>query len=143
MSQRLIKKILLTELSEKVPSTYIFCNKDLNNFELLISRKDVYPYEYMDSLERFNEASLPDKESFYRELNKGDITDEEYVHAQKVWKVFKIKNLGEYHNLFVQSNYFHVFENFRDKCLDIYQLDHIQFLSAKKDWYRIRIINRP
>ena len=126
------KKILLIELSEKFPSTYKFCNKDLNKFELLL-RKGVYPYEYMDSWERFNETSLPDKGSFYSELNKEDITDEEYAHAQKVWKVFKIKNLGEYHDLYVQSDTLllsDVFENVRDKCLDIYQLDPIHFLSA-------------
>ena len=57
-----------------------------------------------DSWERFNETCLPDKESFYRELNKEDITDEEYAHAQKVWNAFKIKNLGEYHDLYVQSD---------------------------------------
>ena len=92
------KEILLIELSEKFPSTYKFCNKDLNKFELLL-RKGVYPYEYMDIWERFNETSLPDKESFYSELNKEDITDKEYAHAQKVWKVFNIKNLGEYHDV--------------------------------------------
>ena len=54
------KKISLIELSEKFPSTYKFCNKDLNKFELLL-RKGVYPYEHMDSWERFNETSLPDK----------------------------------------------------------------------------------
>ena len=85
------KKISLIEITKKFPATYKFCNKDLNKFELLL-QKGVYPYEYMDSWERFNETSLPDKESFYSELNKEDITDEDYVHAQKVWKVFKIKN---------------------------------------------------
>ena len=73
----------------------------------------------MDSWERFNETSLPDKESFYSELNKEDITDEDYAHAQKVWKVFKIKNLGEYHDLYIQSDtllLLDVFENLRDKC---------------------------
>ena len=85
------KKISLIEITKKFPATYKFCNKDLNKFELLL-RKGVYPYEYMDSWERFNETSLPDKESFYSELNKEDITDEDYVHAQKLWKVFKIKN---------------------------------------------------
>ena len=87
----------------------------------------------MDSWERFNETSLPDKESFYSELNKEDITDEDYAHAQKVWKVFKIKNLGEYQDLYVQSDILllaDVFENFRDKCLDKYQLYPIHFLSA-------------
>ena len=61
----------------------------------MLLKKGVCPYGYMDSLEKFNEISLPDKESFYSELNKEDITDEDYVHAQKVWKVFKIKNLGQ------------------------------------------------
>ena len=116
------KKMSLIELSETFPSIYKFCNKDLNKFELLL-QKGVYPYEYMDSWERFNETSLPDKESFYSELNKENITDEEYAHAQKVWEVFKIKNLGEYRDLYVQIDTLllsDVFENFRDKCLGIY-----------------------
>ena len=54
------KKISLIELTKKFPATYKFCNKDLNKFELLL-RKGVYPYEHMDSWERFNETSLPDK----------------------------------------------------------------------------------
>ena len=78
-------------------------------------------------------TSLPDKEYFYSELDKEGITDKEYAHAQKVWKVFKIKNVGEYHDLYVESDTLllaDVFENFRDKCLDKYQLDPIHFLSA-------------
>ena len=58
----------------------------------------------MDSQEKFSEISLPNKESFYSELNKEGITNEDYVHVQKVWEVFKIKNLGEYHDLYVHSN---------------------------------------
>ena len=80
----------------------------------------------MDSEEKFNETPLPDKESFYSELNKDGITNEDYAHAQKVWKVFKTKNLGEYHDLYVQSDTLllaDVFENFRVKCIDIYELD--------------------
>ena len=97
------KKISQAVLIEKFPNTYRFCNKDLNKFALLL-RKGVYPYEYMDSWERFNEESLPDKESFYSNLHLENITDEDYEHAQKVWEVFKIKNLGEYHDLYVQSD---------------------------------------
>ena len=85
----------------------------------------------MDSWE--NEVSLPNKESFYSELNKEGITDEDYVHAQKVQEVFKIKNLGEYHDLYVQSDTFllvDVYENFRDRCIDTYELDPAHFLSA-------------
>ena len=73
-------KISQDELIKKFPNTYRLCNKDLNKFELLL-RKGVYPYEYMDSWKRFKEKSLPDKESFYSELNKEHITDEDYAHA--------------------------------------------------------------
>ena len=78
-------KISQSSLIEKFPNTYQLCNKDLNKFALSL-RKDVYPYEYMDSWERFNETSLPDKKYFYSELNNEHITDEDYEHAQKVLK---------------------------------------------------------
>ena len=67
-------------------------------------RKGVYPYEYMDSWERFDETSLPDKAAFYSKLNLEDITDKDYENAQKGWEAFGIKNLGEYHDLYVQSD---------------------------------------
>ena len=126
------KEISQIELSETFPNVYKFCNGDHNKFSLLL-RKGVYPYEYIDSWERFNETELPDKESFYSELNKEGITDEDYAHAQKVWDALNIKNLGEYHDLYVQSDtalLADVFENFRDKCLEIYELDPAHFLSA-------------
>ena len=72
---------------ENFPSIYEFSNKNLNKFVLLI-RKGVYPCEYMDSSERFNERSLSDKEYFYSELDLECITDEDYVHAQKVWDLY-------------------------------------------------------
>ena len=95
--------------------------------------KGVYPYEYIDSWKRFKEESLPDKEYFYSELNKENITDEDYAHAQKVWNTLNMKNLGEYHDLYVQSDtalLADVFENFRDKCIEIYELDPAHFLTA-------------
>ena len=125
-------KITKAPLTEKFPNTYQLCNKDLNKFALLL-RKGVYSYEYMDSWKRFKEESLPDKEYFYSELNKEHITDEDYAHAQKVWDTFKIKNLGEYHDLYVQSDtalLADVFENFRDKCIEKYELDPAHFLSV-------------
>ena len=70
-------------LIEKFTSVYQFCNGDLNKFVLLL-RKGVYPYEYMESWERFYEPSLPGEEAFYSELNLEDITDKDYVHTQKV-----------------------------------------------------------
>ena len=85
----------------------------------------------MDSWERFNETSLPPKESFYSELNLEDISDKDYLHVQKVWDVFEIKNLGEYHDLYVQSDTLllaDVFEKFRNTCIEIYELDPAHFL---------------
>ena len=87
----------------------------------------------MDSWERFNETKFPDKKFFYSELNLEDITDEDYSHAQKVWDVFEIRNLGEYHDLYVQSDTLllaDVFEKFRNICIEIYEFDPAHFLSA-------------
>ena len=87
----------------------------------------------MDSQERFNETSLPPKESFYSELNLEDISDKNHFHAQKVWKEFEIRNLGEYHDLYVQTDtslLANVIGKFRDKRIEIYGLDPLYFLSA-------------
>ena len=125
-------KKLIERLIKKFPSIYQFCNGDLNKFILLL-RKGVYPYEYMDSWEKFDETTLPPKEAFYSNLNLEDISDEDYAHAQKVWDVFEIKNRVEYHDLYVQSDTLllaDVFENFRNMCLEIYKLDPTYFVSA-------------
>ena len=66
-------------------------------------------------------------------MNLKDITDKDYIHAQKVFEGFKLKNLGDYHDLYVQSDTLllaDVFENFRNKCIEIYELDPAHFLSA-------------
>ena len=126
------KKTSYAALIEKFPNTYQLCNKDLNKFALLL-RKGVYPYEYTGSWKRFKEESLPDKEFFYSQLNNEHITDEDYAHAQKVWDTFQIKNISEYHDLYVQSDTLllaDIFENFRDKCVERYELDPAHFLSA-------------
>ena len=120
------------ELSKRFASTCSFCNNDLNKFILLL-RKGAYPYEYMDNWKRFNETSLPSKESFYSNLNMENIKDIDYRHGNNVFNKFKLNNLGEYHNLYVQSDTLlllaDVFENFRDMCLKEYELDPAHFLS--------------
>ena len=83
-------------INRKVSKRISIFDGDLDKFVLLL-RKGVYPYEYMESWERFDETSLPDKEAIYSELNLGDITDKDYVHTQNVWEVFGINNLGKYH----------------------------------------------
>ena len=70
----------------------------------MLLRKGVYPYEYIDSWERSDETTLPNKKAFNSELYLEDITDEDYVHAQKVSTEFKTKNLGAYHDLYVPSD---------------------------------------
>ena len=95
-------------------------------------RKDVYPYEYVDNWERFNEISLPSKEDFYSNLNMEDINDIDYRHTNNVFKRFELENLGQYHYLYVQSDTLllaDVFENFRDMCIKEYELDPAHFLS--------------
>ena len=99
----------------------------------MLLRKYVDPYEYMDSWEKFDENTIPPKEAFYVNLNLEDISDEDYVHAQKVWGVFEINNLGEYLDLYVQSDTLllvDVYENFRNMCLEKYELDPTYFVSA-------------
>ena len=103
----------------------------INKFVLLL-RKGVYPYEYMDAWEKFNEILLPSKEDFYSNLNMTGINDIDYRPANNVFKVFKLENLGNYHNLYVQSDTLllaYVFNNFRNMCLEEYELDPAHFLS--------------
>ena len=119
------------ELIKRFASTYEFGNKDLNKFILLL-RKGICPYEYMDNCGRFSETSLPNKESFYSNLNTENIDDIDYRHGNNLFKRFKLKNQGEYHDLYVQSDTLllaDVFENFRNKCLEVYELDPAHFLS--------------
>ena len=76
---------------------------------------------------------MSEKESFYSELNLEDTNDEDYIHAQKVFKELKIKKLGEYHDLYVQSDTIllaYVFENFRSLYLKMYELDPVKFIPA-------------
>ena len=95
----------------------------------MLLRKGAYPYEYMDNWERFNEMLLPSKESFYSNLNMENIDDIDYRHGNNVFKRFKLKNLGEYHDLYAQSDTLLLAINFRNKCLEVYELDPAHFVS--------------
>ena len=119
------------ELIKRLANIYNFGDNDLNKFILLLT-KGVYPCEYMDNWERFDETSLPDKESFYSSLNMENTDDVDYGHGNNVFKIFKLKNLGEYHDLYVQSDTLllaDIFENFRNMCIKVYELDPAHFLS--------------
>ena len=104
-----------------------------NNKFVLLLRKGVCSYEYMDDWEKFNETTLPERENFYSDLNIEDITDADYAHAKMVCKGFETKTLGEYHDLYVQSDTLllaDVFVNFRNMCINIYEFNSAKFLSA-------------
>ena len=81
-------KIVNESIEKKFfPTLHKFWNGDLNKFFLLL-RKGIYPYEYMDSWERFDENTIPPKEAFYSELNLENITDKDYEYVKKVWETF-------------------------------------------------------
>ena len=119
------------KLVNNFSSIYYFCKGDINKFVLLL-RKGVCPYEYMDSWNRFNETSLPDKKDFYSLLNIERIIDIDYTLETRVFKEFKMNNLGDYHDLYAQSDTLllaDIFENFRDVSLKIYGPDPAYFVS--------------
>ena len=98
----------------------------------LMARKGVYPYDFMDSFNKFNEQ-LPSKDDFYSILNDTDISDDDYKHAQNVWRTFSLKNMGEYHDLYLKSDIIllaDVFENFRKTCLEFYKLDPCHYFTS-------------
>ena len=102
------------------------------NFELL-TQKGVYPYDYMNCLEKFSETQLPIKEDFYSKLNDCEITEKEYKHAQDIWEKFQIRNLGEYHDLYLKTDVLllaDVFEEFRNICLENYNLDPAWYYTS-------------
>ena len=98
----------------------------------LMARKGVYPYDYMDSFEKFN-SPLPKKEEFFSILNNKHISNEDYEHAKNIWNTFNLKNMGEYHDLYLKSDILllaDVFENFRKTCLEYYKLDPCHYFTS-------------
>ena len=70
----------------------------------LMKQKGIYPYDHMDSFDRFNETKLPVQQDFYSILNNEHISDEQYKHAQNVWNTFNLKTMGDYHDLYLKSD---------------------------------------
>lgn len=98
----------------------------------LVTRKGVYPYEYTSSWETLNETQLPTKDKFKNSILNCDISNEDYQHATRVWNHFNISTLGEYSDLYLKLDVLllsDVFENFRDLCLDSYELDCAHYLT--------------
>ncbi|XP_068707688.1 uncharacterized protein [Montipora foliosa] len=124
----------LDKLVSNLPKeALIYTSRKFKGKELdLMSQKGVYPYDFMDSFDKFNEK-LPPKEEFYSILNDEDITDDQYKHAKNVWNTFNLKNMGEYHDLYLKSDILllaDVFENFRKTCLQYYKLDPCHYFTS-------------
>ena len=99
----------------------------------LLMRKGIYPYEYMDSWNRFNETNLPLKERFFNKLSDSGIIDEDYSHAVNVWETFSCRNIGEHCDLYCRTDVLllaDVFENFRNTCSKQYKLDPAHYYSS-------------
>ena len=120
----------LDSLSKNLSEFPICRNNGLQDRHL---RKGIYPYDYMDSFNRFEETENPPKQAYYSILNDQEITDEDYEHSIKIWKEDQIKNLGEYHDLYLKIDVLllaEIFENFRNVCLKNYELDPAHYYTS-------------
>lgn len=105
---------------------------DEREFEYM-RKKGIFPYSYVDCLDKLNETQLPDKEDFYDSLTKQDVTDEDYNRAKEVWDLFRCQTLGDYSDVYLKSDVLllaDIFENFREICLKTYGLDPAQYFTA-------------
>ncbi|XP_053596203.1 uncharacterized protein LOC128668064 [Microplitis demolitor] len=99
----------------------------------LVTRKGVFPYEYITDIDKLNNKQLPDQNSFFSKLSNNGITDDNYAFAQLVWNKFNISTLGEYSDLYLKTDVLllaDVFENFRQNCLNNYNLDPLHYYTA-------------
>ena len=117
-------KFLSTSLNDLVenlkPSDFKNLNRVIKNNSSLLTRKGVYPYDYVTSLDKLKEIKLPSKGDFYSKLNDEEISDEDYQYANKVWNTFNCQTLQDYHDLYLKTDVLllaDVFENFRKTCL--------------------------
>ena len=133
ISSSLDKLVSNLPKDDLIYTSKVFKGKRLNLMLNLLSQKGVYPYDFMDSFEKFNQTELPTKDQFYSILNDQHITDDEYDHANKVWNTFMIKTMGEYHDLYLISDVLlltDVFENFRKTCMQYYKLDLCHYFTS-------------
>ena len=124
----------LANLAKALPDNkYIYTSEAFYGEKLdLMKAKGVYPYDYMDSFQKFSQTQLPKRDDFYSLLTDEEISVSEYAHAQKVWETFGIENMGQYHDLYLKSDVLllaDIFENFREQYLHTYGLDPAHYVS--------------
>ena len=106
----------------------------------ILKRKDAYPYEWVDSYEKFKHLSLPEKKYFYsslkdvkRDRSNGHISDEQYLHLQNVWNIFNVKTFEDFYNRYLKKDILllaDLFEKIIFTCLKYYGLDPCHYFSA-------------
>ena len=137
-------------------SIKLFSFEDYSELQYnLLTRKGIYPYEYISSWDKFEESHLLPIEAIYSSLNMTNVSEGDYEHAQRVWKEFRICNLGEYHDLYLHTDVIllaNVFEAFRDTCLEHYKLDPAHFYTSpglawkaclRKTRVRLELLTNP
>ena len=130
-------KFLQTSLANLVknlqPDDFVNTREIFKDKIDLLTRKGVYPYDYVSCISKFDETQLPSQKEFYSKLNDEDITDDEYQHALNVWETFGCKNIRDYHDLYLKSDVLllaDVFENFRSTCFHHYNLDPAHYFTS-------------
>ena len=130
-------KFLQTSLANLVsnlqPTDFVNTRRKFKQNTEILTRKGVYPYDYVSSLEKLSETQLPPKEEFYSKLNDENISEEDFYHAIRVWDIFNCKTIRDYHDLYLKSDVLllaDVFENFRKTCLKHYNLDPAHYYTS-------------
>nr|CAH7717106.1 unnamed protein product [Callosobruchus chinensis] len=130
MASSLDKLVSYLDNSEKLITKSFYQN---NEEFTLLSKKGIFPYDYLDGWKKLEENKLPPIKAFYSKLRNCSIKKAEYTHALNVWNTFKIQNLQEYMELYLKTDVLllaDVFENFRKVCMKAYNLECLKYYTA-------------
>ena len=134
-SFKFLQTSLFNLVSNLQPSDFTNLQKNIKTHYSLLTRKGVYPYDYVTSIDKLKETKLPPKEAFYSLLYNEEISDEDYQHAHNVWNTFNCQTLQDYHDLYLKSDVLllaDVFENFRKTCLKYYNIRSLSLLYSSR-----------
>ena len=124
---------LVSNLAKEGPSKFKILTRAIDYIEpSLLLRKQVFPYNYLDSWERLEERGLPSRDKFYSDLTEEHISQSDYEHAQTMWNTAQMQTLGDMCEFYVMTDTLLlacVFENFRTLCLQYYGLDPLHYVS--------------